>query len=254
MRYLFLRLLPWLVGALGLAASEWVWRHPEDYPWPLAATILAFLAASAVLAWKQLSLREWLNKMLPTAIAAASAALVFLMIEQTWERVILTIAFAGLPLFALELLFLLAYQPTRYPVNGLSRLNLALVPVTVFSLALGLVGMQVFIRSPDWLTVLVFAATGACLALLTAHPSDSRLQHARWGLFGALIGLHAGILCIILPLALPVIGCLAALTFAWPLRARRYGHEPKPPARLAWTEGLAALVLFLTLVLTSRWA
>lgn len=254
MRYLLLRLLPWLVGALGLAASEWVWQRPGDYPWPLALTVAAFFAASAVLAWKHLSLHEWLNKMLPAAMSGASIALVFLMVEQPWERVILTIAFSGLLLFALELLFLLAYQPTRYPVNGLSRLNLALVPVTIFSLALGLVGMQVFIRSPDWLTVIVFTATGACLALLTAHPSDSRKQHARWGLFGALLGLHAGILCIILPLALPVIGCIAALTFAWPLRSRRYGHEPKPPARLAWAEGMAALVLFLTLVLTSRWA
>lgn len=254
MRYLSLRLLPWLIGAMGFATADWVWRHPGDYPWPLVAEIVAFLVASGFLAWKRVSIQEWAEKMLPTAFAQASLAVAFLMVEQPWERATLTLAFGLLPLFALELLFLLAYQQTRYPVHGLSRLNLALAPLTAFSLALGFVGMQVFVRFPDYLTVGVFALAGGIFAVLTPHPNADRASVVRWGLFGVLLGLHVGILCIILPLSLSVIGSVAALAFAWPLRARRYGHEPKPSANLAWAEGMAAFVLFATLILTSRWA
>lgn len=262
MKYLFLRLLPWLVGALSLGSAEWVWRHPQDYPWPLLIAMLCALLAGCVLAWRRLSIEDFFNKMLPSALAMGSIAFAFLMPEQAWERGLISLAFAGVPLYALELLFLLTYQPTRYPVNGLSRLNMALVPLSIFCLATGVVGMQTHLRCstadrfcwPNWATVATFVFAGAVFAVLTTHPSSDRNHRIRWSVFGALIGFHIAILCVILPVALSVMGCIAALAVAFPLRARRYTYEPKPPTNLAWAEGLTALFLFVVLVLTSRWA
>jgi hypothetical protein len=121
-------------------------------------------------------------------------------------------------------------------------------------------GLQVFLTDPAWVhiadtvTLGVFSLLGAILALITCHPTSDRGHRVRWSAFGALLGLQIGILCVILPVALPVIGCTAALGLASPLRARRYGHDPKPPTQLAWAEGSMALVFFLALLLVSRWA
>ncbi len=253
MPYLFLRLLPWLVGAAGFAAAEWTWRHPSDYPWALAAVLVAYVASGIVLGWRRLGAHDLTMKMLTPAVAFVALALASLLAEQPTERIALTILLAVVPGYALELLFLLAHQPSRYPVNGLSRLNLALVPLAAFCFAVGLVGMQIFVQLPKWITLAAFTGVGALLSFLTEHPGVERAIRVRWTAFGALLGLHVGALAVVLPVGLEVIGALAAIAFAWPLRARRYGYEPKPPRSLAAAESAGAMVLFLTILLVSRW-
>ncbi|KAA0205892.1 hypothetical protein EDM68_04025 [Candidatus Uhrbacteria bacterium] len=253
MPYLFIRLLPWLVGVAGFAAAEWTWRHPNDYPWALVGVLAAYAASAITLGWKRLSTRDLSAKMLTPAVTFVALALASLLAEQPGERLALTLLLAIVPGYALELLFLLAHQPTRYPVNGLSRLNLALVPLAAFCFAVGLVGMQIFIQLPKWITLGAFTGVGALLSFLTEHPSVERAVRVRWTAFGALLGLQVGMLAIVLPVGLEVIGALAAIAFAWPLRARRYGYEPKPPRSLAVAESAGAMVLFLAILLVSRW-
>ncbi|MEK7473499.1 MAG: hypothetical protein AAB668_02095 [Patescibacteria group bacterium] len=254
MPYLFLRLLPWLVGAVSFFAVEWTWRRPGDYPWALVAALALYLAASVAIGWKRLGPADLATKMLTPAIAFVTLGLAALMAERTEERIALTFFLIVVPGYALDLLFLLTHQPSRYPVNGLSRLNLALVPFSAFCLAVGLVGMQIFIQLEKWIIILAFVLLGAALARLTEHPSAGRVAAGRWTVFGAILGLHVGILSVVLPVGLEVIGALAAIAFAWPLRARRYGYEPKPPRRLAMAETTGATVLYLAILLVSRWA
>jgi hypothetical protein len=260
MRYLILRCLPWLVGALGFVALEWTWRDANVYPWPLVAPWVALVLSALLIGWRKVSIGELVEKMTMPAIAYAALGLACLLVEQPFEQILFTALGVGIPLLSLELLFLYAYQPTRYPVNAISRLNLALVPLTAYFLAIGLIGLQIFLTDPAWeqiadpITFGIFAALGAILALITCHPTSDRWHRTRWAIFGALLGLQIGILCAIMPVALPVIGCVAALGLAAPLRARRYGHDPKPPTKLAWAEGTMAFVFFITLLLVSRWA
>ncbi|MEI7511956.1 MAG: hypothetical protein WCK01_00650 [Candidatus Uhrbacteria bacterium] len=260
MRYLLLRCLPWLVGALGFFAFEWTWKDAGIYPYSLFVPWIALIIAALLIGWRKVSFNELIEKMAVPTIAFATLALVCLFAEQPIERGFLTALGAGIPLLSLELLFLYAYQPTRYPVNAISRLNLALVPLTAFFLAVGLMGLQIFLTDPAWehvadpVTLGAFMLLGAVLTLITGHPTSDRAHRVRWTAFGALLGLHIGLLCIILPVSLSVIGCIAALGFAAPLRARRYGYDPKPPIQLAWVEGISAFVLFMTILLVSRWA
>lgn len=254
MRLLVIRFSPWLVGVAALLAAQWTWTHPRDYPWALASVLLAYFAASLALGWKKLGPKDLAAKMMMPGFAFASLVLASLMAERMEERLLLTILMTAVPLYSLELLYLLAHQPSRYPVNGLSRLNLALVPLSAYCLAVGLVGMQIFIRTPDWATVAAFTLIGAAVARITEHPTVGRAASVRWIAFGGLLGLHVGLLAVTLPVGLEVIGSLAALAFAFPLRARRYSYEPKPPRRLAMVEGAGATVLFVAILLVSRWA
>ncbi len=254
MPYLFLRTLSWLVGVAAFLAAEWTWRHPSDYPWALVIVLAAYLVASVVIGWKRLGPKDLATKMLMPAVAFITLCLASLLAERSEERIGLTILLTVVPAYALDLLFLLTHQPSRYPVNGLSRFNLALVPLAAFCAAVGLVGMQIFVQLPKWITILSFTALGATFARLTEHPSVAPAVVRRWTLFGALLGLHIGILSVVLPVGLEVIGALAALAFAWPLRARRYSYEPKPPRRLAIAETTGATVLYLAILLVSRWA
>lgn len=254
MPYLLLRVLPWLVGVAGFLAAEWTWRHPSDYPWALVAVLVAYLASSVVLGWKRLGPKDLVTKMLTPAIAFVTLSLAALLAERMEERLALTALLTLVPAYALDLLFLLTHQPSRYPVNGLSRFNLALVPLSAFCAAVGLVGMQIFVQLPKWIIILSFTILGATLARLTEHPNVGRVVVGRWTIFGAILGLHVGILSVVLPVGLEVIGALAAIAFAWPLRARRYGYEPKPPRSLAIAETTGATVLYLAILLVSRWA
>lgn len=253
MPYFLLRAFPWFVALLAFAAAQWTWRTPDVYPWALGGALAAYLGTSVLLGRARLGWKDLATKMLMPAIAYVALALAALLAEHPYERGALTLLLAAVPGYGLELLFLLTHQPSRYPVNGLSRFNLALVPLSAFGFAVGLVGMQTFIQLPKWIVIASFAFLGIVFTALTEHPNVDRATSRRWTAFGALLGLHVGLLCIVLPVALEVIGGLSALAFAWPLRARRYTHDPKPPRSLAIVETAGAAVLFAAILLVSRW-
>lgn len=253
MRTLLVRLLPWLTGIAGALIGYWQWQFPLSYPWPLLSFGVWYLAVLVVLSWNHLGFWEALEKAVPSVISLTTLGFGFLMAESTFERVILTVLFAGVPLLTAELLFLLTRDPARYPVNGLSRVNLTLVPVAAFFLASTLNELWVFIRLPWWIGLSAFTMFGAALYAATAHPTADRLHRGRWAGLGGGIGLHLGILGLLLPISMAAHGALAALLLAFPLRVRRYAYQPVPSVMHVWTESILAIIFFVGLLVSSRW-
>jgi hypothetical protein len=249
-----IRFSPWAAALAGFFLLEAQWRWPHAYPWPLLAALAAVLVSAAAIAWKRVSWLELANSLCPTVLMLVGMGLTALHLETLLERQVLTGIFIVIPLLALELLFLLAFDPRRYPVNGFSRFNVALVPLCIAAAAFGLAGLVIFVQVPAWTVVIALALLSALLLFVTSHPTASPAQRRRWTLLGGLAGLHAGICVALLPVGLGVLAALAALMVGFVLRIRRYAYQPIPPRSLALGEGLSAGAAFLILLLTARWA
>lgn len=254
MIFLLVRGLPWIIGLAAFVACQWQWRDASIYPWPLMAVLAAYCAAASMIAYRRLAFDELLHKMVPGVIVLVSMGFAFLLVEAPESRTALSVLLAGTAAVSLEMLWLFVFDPARYPVHGLSRVNVAFMPLSAFFICLGLTGLGYFLRTPEWLTPLVMTALGGAAFILTAPHSHTQAHRWRWGMLGAMIGLQVGILAIILPVSVVVQGALAAIMFAIPLRIRRYAIDPVPKRVVAWTEGVGASVLFLTVLLVSRWA
>ncbi|HEU0051022.1 MAG TPA: hypothetical protein VFQ60_03125, partial [Patescibacteria group bacterium] len=187
---LFFRLLSWITGILAIAAAITQWREPLLYPWPLVAFLVWYLLALSLLCFRRLSLRDALEKILPSVFVLISISLSFLLAEGAWEKWIVTGLFALIPFLVLELLFLLTFAPARYPVNGLSHVNVAFVPLGAFFLALAFDGLAVFLRIAPWMTLVAFMLFTAAAFYLTSHPTADHYHRRRWALLGGFVGLH----------------------------------------------------------------
>ncbi len=254
MIFLLVRGLPWFIGFSAFALCQWQWRDASIYPWPLVGLLFAYCVAIGVIAYRRLAINELLTKMAPGVIALISMGFAFLLIETPESQLALSLLFAGSSAISLEMLWLLLFDSARYPVHGLSRLNLAFMPLAAFFTSLGLTGLGYFIRTPEWITVLTLCVLGGLAFILTSPHSQSMAHRIRWGILGLGIGLQVGILAIILPVSIVVQGALAAILFAIPLRIRRYSTGVTPRPITAWSESIAVALLFLTIILVSRWA
>ncbi len=254
MMYLLVRVLPWLSALAAFSAVEWQWSDASTYPYPLLAGFGFFAAAAMIIAWKRLAWREFVTKMIPPLLLWTSAALAMLVVEDQAARIVLTVVLVGTPLLVLELLFLLAVDPGRYPVHGLSRLNVALTPVTAFLLAAALDGLRIYLQLDGWVVIGLCSGFGALAFALTSHHASTCGQGARWVLLGLIAGLYAGLLVYLLPVSLSAAGCIAALITAVPLRMRRYAFQPYPGRRLALFEASGASLILAGILLLSRWA
>lgn len=249
-----IRFSPWAAALAGFFFLEGQWQWPHAYPWPLLAALLSVLVSAVVIAWKRVPWFELINNLCPTVLLLVALGLAALHLETPLERQVLTGLFLLVPLMALEILFLLAFDPRRYPVNGFSRFNVALVPLCVAAAAFGLAGLAIFVQVPAWSVVIALTLLSALLLFVTSHPTASPAQRRRWTLLGGLAGLHAGMCVALLPVGLGVLAALAALMVGFVLRIRRYAYQPVPPRALALGEGLGAGAAFLILLLTARWA
>lgn len=251
---LFIRSLPVLSALVAFFTSQYQWTHPLSYPGPLLLWFAWFLTAILVIRWSKVSVRATVEKMTPAVFAGASAIAAFLMAQDTFQRLGLTLMLVFLSWVTLELFFYYAYDPKRYPVNALSHVNLALVPLTVFYSTCGLSGLQLFLQIPWWLPLLIFVALGAILFALTEHPVADPAHRLRWRGLGMWVGAQIALLLWFLPVTVSVRGMLLALLFFIPLRVRRYAYAPHPSRRVQWIEGAIALCLFLAVLLTAQWA
>lgn len=154
---------------------------------------------------------------------------------------------------SLELLFILAHDPSRYPVNGLSRLTIAYVPLTIWYAASTSSGLLTFLHADRFWHVLAMAVLGGVLFRTTGHPGATPAQNTVWTMVGILAGFQAGLLGAMLPLAMPMQGLVASFILCVPLRARRYVYAPHPTSRQAWIEGMAAGTIFLLSLVTAKW-
>ncbi len=196
-------------------------------------------------------------KSLPMVCFLLAATVCAVMLEEVFWRHALSLFVAVTSYMALELLFLHLYHSSRYPVNGLTHLELGLIPVTNALLAWGVVGVRVFAKTlapPAWSIPLVFAAVNALAFAVTSHPDATPYSRRIWTAFAAFSGLAIGILLLFLPLAMPAQAFMSALLIALPLRLRRYGFRPQLPRATALIESIVAILAFLSVLLLSRWA
>lgn len=253
MMFLFLRSLP-ILAALGiLFLSRWQFVAWQTFPLLYGISALIFIASAALIGYRTLAPREWI-KVIPPIVTFLIAGGAALLVENGIQQTVFSFFVSGLAYLTLELLYLLGHEPSKYPVHGLSRLNLALIPLGMFFLAMTLSGLQAFIRFPFWTSPFFGLAYGAITFACTAHHASDKEQDRRWVLMGLFVGAHAGILAMLLPLDVIASGVIAALLFALPFRARRYAHDPKPNRHSAYVESSLFLACFLSVILFSRWA
>ncbi len=253
---LFLRLGPLFAGLGIYALFEWQWKAPLLFPWPLVAAVVLYALIAWRIAWARTERWEMLWKAVPGGLFVFSATVCALLLEESVWRQGLSIFVAIVSYFSLELFFLLKYDASRYPVNGLTHLHIGLVPLTNALLAWGMVGIVTFSKAilPIWVPLSVFALVNAAGFAATSHPDATRSQRRTWTIFGAWIGCALACLLLFLPLSMPTQAFLAALLVAAPLRLRRYGFSPHPGAVTAWIEAIGFLLAFFAILLFSRWA
>ncbi len=247
------RLLP-ATTALAVGILYYVqFENSLAYPWIAILGTLSVVFVAWLMSRTRVSLVDMVEKMLPTFLLLGVLVFGMLLSEgelAKWSIIVLSVLSSFL---SLELLFLLSFMPSRYPVNGLSHVNIALVPFILWYTVSTSVGLIAFLHSSKWIYVALVAVVSVILFRTTGHPGATKEQNVIWMFIGAAVGLHIGLLSVMLPLSMAVQGAMACLIFCIVLRMRRYLYHPIPSKQQAWMEGLAALVLILTLITTSRW-
>lgn len=247
------RLFP-LLSAIIVAGSFFTqFERPFDYPWIAVIGAATVPVAAFFMARGRISYADLTEKMLPTFLLLGSLAFAMLLAESQIERWAMAGVGAVAAYLSLELLFFLAFMPSRYPVNGLSRVNMAYVPLIVWYAASTSAGLMTFLHSPKWTHVAGMVFLGMVLFRTTGHPEATSEQNGRWTIVGALTGLHLGLLGAMLPVPMVVQGAAAMVVFSAMLRMRRYLYQPLPSRRQAWVEGAFAVVFMVAVFVSSRW-
>lgn len=250
---LLLRILPLLVG-LAQAGLFWSQKNsPGTYPWLVALAAAGLPLASVAISWGRVRFGDLMEKMTPTFVLVAVLGFALVLAESRAELHLLMALAAASSFVSLELLFLLARNPAAYPVNGLSHVNIAYVPVAVYYAASTSSGLMVFLHSDGVWHILLNAALGLVLFRTTGHPGASRQQNRVWMAVGGLVGAEIGALGLLLPVSLSAQGLVAALLFCGALRVRRYLYDPKPQRRMALAETLVGSALFAVALSTAKW-
>jgi hypothetical protein len=250
---LFLRFLPFIVAVLDALLFRWQAMSADTYPWLAVAGVMMFCCAGFMVGRRRIEFRELVSKLFIPLIALIVLAYGLLLAEGLIATFAIPITAAVIVFAALELTFLLAYLPSRYPVNGLSRLGLSLVPVILWIAQSTSVGLLVFIRISHLIPLVVMALITAFLFWFTSYRGVSEEHRKRWTMLGAWLGLQLGLLAIFLPVNLSVQGALAAISGCLALRCRRYGIAPRKSARVVWIEVACAIILLVLVLGTARW-
>jgi hypothetical protein len=250
---LFIRFLPYIVAALeGVVFVQQI-RHPLSYPWIVIIGVVALPFAAVVMTFRRVRFMDMLEKMTPSFVLLASLAFGLLLAETNIAYGVIVILAIITTLVSLELLFALAFNPSRYPVNALSRVNIGYVPLAIWYTAATSSGLLIFLHVNKIWHPILMVALGTILFRTTGHPGATTQQNAIWTALGALIGLHVGLLGLFLPVAMPVQGFIATIVLCSALRVRRYMYDPKPSARLAWVETSSSLVAIIAVLSTAKW-
>ncbi len=252
MFFLLLRLSPWLLAGLAALVSWWQWHTPSVYPWPLFLVLIGYVVSAGGLAWRSRHWREGLFALWPTCVAIISLGFGHLLVEDVGLRFFTTVLFAFIPWLALRLGWLLLYESSHYPPQAFFRFHLALVPVCLWYVFYTLQGIQVFLLPATGVVAIGALIALVCLLAGTIRSwSDPRER--RWFWTSVLLGAHAIILLMMLPTSMAVIGALAALLVAIPLRLRQLAHEREGlPPRL-WIEALLYVAVWVGICITAPW-
>lgn len=251
--FLLLRILPFLVGITQVFLFVSQSTYPHLYPWFVVVGILLVPCMSVVISWKHVRAIDVIEKMTPTFLLIVSLGFGMLLVES--RLAIWTIALlAGIAsTVSLELLFLLSRHPSAYPVNGLSHVNIAYVPLGIWYASYAASGLMIFLHSSPLWHVGILGILGALLFRTTGHPGATKEQNRVWMVVGGLIGLEVGWIGTLLPLSMNMQGLISALVVCAVLRVRRYVYHPIPSVRLAWSEALIGAVLFIGGIASAKW-
>jgi len=247
------RLLPMFTAALVAASFYAQFSYPFDFPYWAAAGVVCLPLSAFLIARRRVAYADLAEKMLPTLLLIVSLAFSMLLSEGALSMWLIIVLAAVATYLSLELLFFLAFMPSRYPVNGLSRVNIAYVPLTVWYAVATSTGLITFLHSPVWFHVAGMILLGIVIFRTTGHPEATPEQNRRWMLVGAFAGLHLGLLGIILPVSMTAQGMVGMILFSAILRMRRYLYNPMPGRRQAIAEAVAAIVILGVALGTTRW-
>lgn len=247
------RLLPFLVGILNMLCLFLQARSPDSYPWLALVAPASYIVAGLIITYRRVKIGDVAARLAAPALALTASGYGLLLAEGEMSRLLIPIFGGGVSFLALELLFLHVFLPTRYPVNGMSHLNLTLVPATLWFVNAVSSGLVMFIHAPRSVPILASALTGAILFWATAHVEADAEHRRRWSALGGWLGAHLGLLAAFLPLTVTVQGGYAAVFGALALRARRYGIAPHLPKGLVWGELAGAVALLVLMFGTARW-
>ena len=248
---LFLQLLPLLVGALNAALFFIQISVPNTFPWIVFATPFLFAATAIAMLWKRH--HKDLRSVLPATVTLACCAYGLLLSEGALSYWIIPLFAGCLSYYLLQLIFLSVFVPARYPVNGITHANLAMVPVALWLSAFTSFGLMVFMNVSHFFPLAVMV--GVCFLLFygTSHPESDTKSRWRWVIIGSWIGLQLGILLSVLPVSMETAGALSALLGGFVLRVRRYGIVPQIARRIVITETLCALGLLILILALASW-
>lgn len=247
------RFLPVLVGAINALLFFAQARHAGLFPWLIVPAPVLLVVAFGFLLWKRHKTTEDLRVILPCLIYLVVSGYGLMLAEgflALWAIPLI----AGFATFIfLELVFLSVFFPARYPVNGLSHVNLSLVPLALWLASFTSVGLTIFMNASRLIPIAVMTGVSLLLFYATSHAESGASVRGRWAGVGAWIGWHIGLLAAVLPLNMIVHGTIAALVGGYALRVRRYGFFPTIPRRLIVTEAIGFLTFFIAVLATSKW-
>ena len=250
---IFIRLLPLLVGALNTLLFFLQARNPGSYPWLAIIAPVALAGASIAVLWRRRRGSDDVRLMIPSFLALLVAGYGLLLAEHALALWIIPLVAGGISFVSLELLFLSTFVSARYPVNGLSHLNLTIVPLVLWLTAFTSVGLTVFLNMSRLVPLSAMTVVMFLLFYATSHAEAGRSARWRWAWLGAWLGVHVGILCAVLPVNLAMHGVIAALIGSFAIRVRRYGMMPPIPRRLILVESMMALIMLVAVCVTAQW-
>ncbi|MDD5438387.1 MAG: hypothetical protein PHC70_04560 [Patescibacteria group bacterium] len=248
-----LRLFPSLAALIIGLTFYWQLEQPQAYPWIALIGVAAVVAAIIAIGRRRNKLADLVEKMLPTVLLLISLVFGMLLAEGFWARLAIVFFATVATFLSLELLFLLSFMPSRYPMSGLSHVNIGYVPLIIWYTVANSVGLITFLHSPDWIHVVVMTLLSAVLFRTTGHPGATNEQNRLWTLVGGLTGFHLGLLGVILPMSMAGQATLGMIIFCAILRLRRYLYHPLPSRRQAWLESVAAVAFLVIVMGTARW-
>lgn len=247
------RLFPTLLAFMVGGVFYWQLKEPAAYPWIAVFGVLLTVVAAYFMSHQRVKMIDLVEKMAPTGLFLM--ALIFGMLLAEGQLAVWAIIIFGAvaTFLSFELLFLHTFMPSRYPINGLSHVNIAYVPFIVWYVIANSVGLMTFLHSPAWMHVVAFTILSVIVFRTTGHPGATREQNRLWMFIGGLTGLHIGLLGMMLPLSMSAQATLGMVIFCAILRLRRYMYHPIPIRRQAWLEGMTAIVILSIAISTAKW-
>jgi len=249
---LFLQLLPVLVGALNAGLFFLQISFPNTYPWVVFSSPFLFASFFPCMLCHR-RLHADLRSLLPATVTLVCCAYGLLLSEGVLSHWIIPVFAGGISYYLLQLTFLSVFVPARYPVNGITHANLAMVPVALWLSAFTSFGLIVFMDVSHFVPLAIMAGVCFVLFYATSHPESDGKTRWRWVAIGSWIGLQIGILLSALPVSMETAGACAALLGGFALRVRRYGIAPPIAKRIMITETLCALGLLILILALASW-